>query len=863
MARLPRYTRMGVEAAAPTRVDYSPIAREGAALGNAIASGVEQMREFVYKQQAQKAARQGQEAVREQGALPILEKLQAQGGPGISIAEQAAYETAHTVAQTEIQVTAEQTIRDILRTAEQNVTPFSAVTQQLEDAVDGFSASLSMLNPEAAGVLQARLSGAANDASVRYADFYQRKMEAQRAERLNNTATGYSDDAMAEALRPGADATTLAAFVDERAASLVSAGVTAERAQAWRDQTYSAAVKENNLYRSATMPLNELKAEVETMPTEPLPGMTYGETLTEYNRVSSMYNTRLSVAEADLRLQQDRVDTAYQVLANGGVIGPQQMTDIAAGAAAIADIFPEAQTQADQFVYDLAFMESHQGMNLDQLRVSYEASLLGVPGLGESGIDTLKEISRRDFIAKLIVERETAQAQSDAADVETARPIFDRIDTASGVLDTELAKAVPNPVIVELAMSELNTAAESLPASVVTDNLQEKLAEIRTIQQDLETWRNSQPEELRSELDRLRSGIVDRSQLQPGMDVLDQVAMNQRRATLLEGLISSQQEAFLNGDGLQYANTSGFKIPDGEGGLRLVGQPIDVSLALTDPERFNASVDNRFKELAYVQEHYQTSGQDVLLPQEKQAMEQFITTAEPGAVAAFLGSISNLGDNRALEILTSLDMQDSRIASTVQIASLSGTGNQQAAALALRGLETDKPSSLRDADFNASWIANTGNVFQNLPNTANGIRETAKLIYTGMAQRDANLAERYDPSAMSQAIKMALGSNTIDEINGQFVMLEPGIDAGVLTEFLANPFDVPGAVVNADQLGDYSFDALANRDFYPVAVAPGQYLMAVGTGMEQRFWTDSEDRPVIVNLGPIYTSQFVNKPFGG
>ena len=109
MAVLPRYRRLGVEAQAPTRIDFSPM-REVAGVGQAISQNVDRMGEFIYREQVRRAEMAGQEAVREQGAIPILQRLSEQGGPGISIAEQSAYEAANRVAVSEIQFEAENQI---------------------------------------------------------------------------------------------------------------------------------------------------------------------------------------------------------------------------------------------------------------------------------------------------------------------------------------------------------------------------------------------------------------------------------------------------------------------------------------------------------------------------------------------------------------------------------------------------------------------------------------------------------------------------------------------------------------------------------------------------------------------------------
>ncbi len=113
---LQRFRRLGVQAEAPTRLDFSPM-REFAGLGQAISQNVDRMSDFIYREQSRRAELAGQEAVRDQGAIPILERISEKGGPGISIAEQSAYETANRVAVAEIQFEAENQTSALLESA--------------------------------------------------------------------------------------------------------------------------------------------------------------------------------------------------------------------------------------------------------------------------------------------------------------------------------------------------------------------------------------------------------------------------------------------------------------------------------------------------------------------------------------------------------------------------------------------------------------------------------------------------------------------------------------------------------------------------------------------------------------------------
>jgi hypothetical protein len=112
MAMLPRYQRLGVNAAQPRELDFANL-REGVKQSQTISDVVGQMSDFVYKKAAASAERQGQEAVRDQGAQTVLGRIAKGGGPK-NIAERAAYDLGSRIASAEIQNDAEVEISRIL-----------------------------------------------------------------------------------------------------------------------------------------------------------------------------------------------------------------------------------------------------------------------------------------------------------------------------------------------------------------------------------------------------------------------------------------------------------------------------------------------------------------------------------------------------------------------------------------------------------------------------------------------------------------------------------------------------------------------------------------------------------------------------
>jgi hypothetical protein len=845
MAVLPRYRRLGVEAQAPTRIDFSPM-REVAGVGLAISQNVDRMGDFIYREQVRRAEMAGQEAVREQGAIPILQRLSEQGGPGISIAEQSAYEAANRVAVSEIQFEAENQISALLQSATDSNTPFSAVNTQLEDIVDGFSASLGYLNPEAAGLLQARLRNSTADASRRYASAYQARARAAAAERRSDVATGFATSALELARVEGSTPETLFSSLQENRQALIDSGMSAEHADRWFNSAYSTAVRDNMLYRGMTAPLTDLRTMVETPPTEPLPGMTYAETLTEYGRVQTIYNSRLTGYESDARALGGRIDTARRVLSDGGVVGPEAMAEILVEAERLEFLTPELRVAAENLRADTAFIGNVRGMNIAELETALAQYTGGMPGVGEPGIDTPVEVYRLDVVTKALNAANRAAAAATAETLKAADPELRLLATAAQVVDSVMGSATPNPLVAEEAMRVLMDSYNALPAEIITEDMRESMAEVQQTMAALESWRESQPAELAAELERLRSAIPSADNLPEGVDLIDQMAINQRQANLLSGFINAQQSALAGGNALAYAQSQDVMIEDPmTGEPRVVGQPINLT---GDPASVRASLDQRFREVDYVQDRFGAGGQSVLLPQERAMIEGILTAGQPGQRAVILGMIADQGADRAERIFRSLDVSNPEMRLYSHIGSLMTSGNERAAALALRGMEVEQPPALTDMEVSRSFRSHVGEAFAYMPNTAEAMRQTARFIYAEAASRDTDLAEMILGDAWDSAMSLAMGDLSVKTINNNKVVIESGVSVGLVEEWLSQLTPMPEIIQNADQLGDYSFDALQNDTWHPVAVGQDMYELHTGEGVNSSPWTDREGRPVLISL---------------
>lgn len=850
MAILPRYRRVGVEAAAPQRIDYSPLAQEGARLGNAISSNVDRMSDFIYREQARRAEMAGQEAVREQGALPMLERLAEQGGPGISIAEQSAYEAANRLAVAEIQFEAENQIAAILEAAEQSGTGFTTVTAQLEDVVDGFSASLGYINPVAAGELQLRLQGATQRASRQYASAYRARARAAATVRRTDAADNLEGNILASARMEGSTPEELRAVVEAGAQVLADSGMTQSAVDRWTESTYGAAVRENTLFRGMTMPIDELGSMVESGATDPtpLPGMTLAETLTERGRLSTLYNSRISAYESDARDLASRIDDSYTVLSAGGVVGPEAQADIVAEAERLAIVAPGLSAAADRLISDQAYIETLRGLNPAELEAERLARSGGVPGVGEAGLDTPREVARLQIVEEVIRTTEAARRQADAAALEAAEPDFARLEDGGAILDAVLQDPRPNPAIVEVALNEVLEAAAAIPESLRTDEMNDAVIEVQQMQAAMDDWRDALPAELSAEMERLRTQVPTEDSLPEGVTVAEAILTQQRQLNLLRGFAGAQQDALGSGNAIAWARSQQEMIEDPvTGTARLVGEPIDLTFA--DPAATVASIDARFRDLSFVETRYGALGQNVLLPQEAAALQSMLETAQPGQRAAILGTIAELGQDRALRVFSSMDFEQPESRLYAHIGAMMVTGSPRAATMALQGMDLERPPALSGNAVGTEFRSITGAAFVAAPGTQATIQETADLIYRAMAARDPSGADILQPRMYEQALDMAMGPLTVERVNGYPVLLErENLNIDFIEEWLADPVANEGIIRNRLSLGIVNFDAIRGGDYYPIAAGPDTYYLATGDAANPIYWEDDRRTKIQVSL---------------
>jgi predicted transcriptional regulator len=600
---------------------------------------------------------------------------------------------------------------------------------------------------------------------------------------------------------------------------------------------------------------------LEVLPREQALEIIYG-TLGRANRLYSAAQARY---ESDARALGSRIDTARNVLSSGGVVGPKALEDMMAQAQRLRAARPELLAAVEDLSADYDFISGVRGMNRIELETELERYTGGMLGVGEAGIDTPEEVYRRDVVARALDATVRAEAAAVAESAEAAKPDLRRIQTAAEVIDGVMRSPTPNPLVAEEAMRTMLSAYENLPDSIITEDMQESMAEVQQTMAALEVWRESQPAELAAEIERLRTAIPSAENLPAGVELIDQMAMNQRQANLLSGFMTAQQNALADGQGLAYAQSQGVLIDNPASDTPVVvGEPINLT---GDLASIRASLDQRFREIDFIETRFGVRNQNILLPGEIAEISNVLGQGLPSQQAEVLALIADLGQDRAMRIFDDLGQDSRQGAIFAHIGGLYVEGMPNVAVSALRGLQLEKPKALSGQYPARRLRAYVSDAFAESPSTTAYMIDIIDALYTDAAARDKSLVETLNANRYDGFIEQALGRSTIEEINGQSVFLLPGIDVDAIDRLLEDPeiqASVAGAAIaNRDSIANYDFSVLSRGRWYPVFTRDG-YLMRTGTPPNDFTWTDSRDTPILLDLGVLSGLRMFNpKPRRG
>ena len=296
MAILPRYQRIGLKTRQPQQMDFAA-AREQARLGQNLSQQLDRMSDFAFKQAAAEAETRGQEAVREEGALPTLTALREAGGP-TNIEERAAFDAANRIAVVEIESLAKQDYQNLVREADKDNMPMSVFQESIAAIQDGYAASLQEVDPVAAGVLSARLSDSAMTYQGRYSDIATRKATIAASEKVKQITEVGVQEIVDMALSETFNETNIEIAAGKLVNDLVALGVKEKNAQKVADSALSKAVRENRIYTyDNASSINTKKTLLELYEKRPLPGATYEANLAFNTKLKNSLNKEITRAQ--------------------------------------------------------------------------------------------------------------------------------------------------------------------------------------------------------------------------------------------------------------------------------------------------------------------------------------------------------------------------------------------------------------------------------------------------------------------------------------------------------------------------------------------------------------------------------------
>ena len=820
MAMLPRYERLGVRAAQPTQLDFANI-REQANAAQSIGQSLGRMADFAFGAAEKKAEQRAKQAVADLGATETLSRIKKAGGPTTTF-DTVAFQSANRIASAEIQMQSDKDINAVLQDAQKTGMSIADVSSHLADITDGYAATLSTLDPDAAGLLRVRIAEASDQAIQRYGSYVESQAKAAQSARVEASGDLYAANIKEQALVPGVTPQKLYEMAQSRKTLLIDAGVKPDKAAAWADSALRDAMTEHAAYSAMTMPLADLKARAMTPPDKPLPGMDYTETLSLWSKSSTIYNTRTESLRVDANTLSDQLQAEAKVLGAGGTPDPMRISKLQEKAQALSEFDPTLAGKVANLQADITFVSGVRGMNVDELNSEVTRLTAGVSGLGGPGLDTTDETTMLNFATQTrdAAQRALDLATADAlkADKEAAGPIVAQIGTAIDVLGQQLDQTNPNPAVVQLAITEITAQIAKVPESQMTTELLAKVTEIKQISKDFADWRDMTSPEQNAFIQKLAKEIP--AQAPPGMTAMEALAMNGRRAKLLMGLQASQSDAIAKGNALSFAQAQQIQLVDAQGNVHVAGQPLDF----TSPEAVVQSFERRLDDVTKLETRFGVSGQNILLPQEK---AQFTATLEAGSVGqqlVMLDAIVRGGGPTAERILGEIGADKPIYA---HVGGLVADGNMETAQIVLRGLKLEKlklekPTALSGNDPKNTANEYLGGALYSLPKYRESVIVAADAMYADYAAQNPSAATGFDSEKYNEFIDAAMGNMTVSNEFASPALVPRGLTPTFI-DLLSDPVGYPeygknflGAYVsNEADLVDFPIEALPGSDWYP------------------------------------------------
>ena len=392
MGKLPRYQRMGVRARQVQGTDYAGF-RGQAGTAQTVSAAFDQMGSFLNKQAQQEARDAGLERVRSEGAQPLLEQLQEQGGPR-GIEERTAYEAANRIAVAEIRTEAEFEISRILSEGQEKKQSYSAIQAQLKDVTDGFPAALSDIDPVNAGLLRTQLQDVSGKAELRYSKWWTGEVAKQTRARQNKAAANKGEAIVGNATVAGYTMDQINEDIAKEAQSLADLGVSEDKVNTWAEGVKEKAYRENFLFNFYQKPIAEQGEQMEAIleGKETMPGLDYEESIRFVNGLlRPEYNRNVAVMKSQSDFVVNKVDDLEDVLLSGGVLDPEVFASLNDKANDVGEFDGGASLAALNKLQDTeTFFRQMRGASLGEV----EGIVNSLQDGSDGTLDTALEIER-------------------------------------------------------------------------------------------------------------------------------------------------------------------------------------------------------------------------------------------------------------------------------------------------------------------------------------------------------------------------------------------------------------------------------------------------------------------------------------
>lgn len=815
MAILPRYQRIGLQTRQPQQMDFAAT-REQARLGQNISQQVNRMSDFAFKQGAEAAEIRGQERVRDEGARPTLEAIQ-EGGGASTIAERSAYALGSRVAVAEIQNEAEIEISNILSKAERNGTSFTAVQSQLADLRDGYSASLETIDPEAAIMLQTRLSTGVAKAESRYSNYYIKRQAARANANVNSAANSQLDNIRANSIVPGSNAATIKEDIASSVDLLTGLGASKKTIDSFREKAFNSAIKENTIYNFNTSDLDTQANILTSMETKPIPGMSLAETQSFRKSLRADYNSKIQVAKGEANAVVADVNEQSRILALGGMPSEQAVSALNQRADITGPLGAAARDAVGVLEFNMEKAATFRKMTPADLAAEVETLRQGLEGMGQAGVDTLLEANTLKVAEAYLASAEQSMKKAETGRKDLYEPVVKRLSEQVKNFQSLVNRGEQTDIgdIINL-LGEISDVPSDLRG-----DLPEDVSNLSITRESVDALRTMTPAEAAGYVRFIAGGLEAVGG--PGIDTPVEIQTYDLAKKMLTGM-----ESELAKDPLSFAMRVGLNDAN--------GNPIEITpINLLDADATFETIQKRKNDAIIVASKYSIEPQ-YLTPQERSMLAEVVDQGDRSQRMFLLGAIVDGFGQAAPDVLAEISKTSSEFAG---VGALVASERMDAANSALRGMDALK-GGFKPIDFTPS---NTDIVFNGMtsaplqfqPNAIGITRDVATAIYADIARNK----DEFDEDLWTDAINLALGADGagrggIQEVRGINTYLPPELTADDVEVALKaiTPSNIAaasgGQVLSKEYAKGISGGRIFDSAYKPISYGGTNYVIAYG-----------------------------------